>query len=171
MVNWNNYPFDWFSVYWNGFVNWYMIQPLFAQILVIVGIFAIVALTMVLVYYIIKGVVYLVYYVIKGIYYLLKYIVLGIYRLFKALYYAISGKQDPSKQQVQYNNIEEVSQNYHKRPRTQVIQVKDPTGVKFCSECGMEFSEKASHLLISRGSAYCENCGKKYNSKPIEIIS
>ncbi|TXT64607.1 MAG: hypothetical protein BAJALOKI3v1_190048 [Promethearchaeota archaeon] len=171
MVDWNNYQFDWFAVYWNEFVNWFMIQPLYAQILVIAGIFAILSLTLVLAYYIIKGLVYLVYYIFKGTYYLLKYIGVGIYKLFKALYYAISGKEDPSKISIQYNTVNGSSQSYPKKEIKPVFCFKEPDKVKFCSECGSEFSEKAFDLLSSRGSVYCENCGTKYNSSPIEGIS
>ncbi|MBD3211151.1 MAG: hypothetical protein GF311_00980 [Candidatus Lokiarchaeota archaeon] len=170
MVDWNNYQFDWFGVYWNEFVDWFMIQPLFAQVLVVAGIFAILSLTLVLVYYIIKGLVYLVYYILKGTFYLFKYVGLGIYKLFKALYYAVSGKQDLSKQPVQYNVIHP-SQPYLKQREIPVIRVKEPNKVRFCSECGSGFSEKAYDLLNSRGTVFCENCGKKYNSAPIEGIS
>ena len=60
--------------------------PLFGQILIIVGIVAILILTAILVYYIVKGVAYLIYYLAKGIYHLFRAIILGLSKLFKGIY-------------------------------------------------------------------------------------
>ena len=90
---------DEFSVYWQSFVDWFTTIPLYGQILVIVGALTIAILTVILVYYIIKGVAYLVYYILKGIYMLLKAIGVGFYRLCDALYWAISGKEKPIKEE------------------------------------------------------------------------
>ena len=81
-----------FNVSWEEIVNWYLAQPIYGQILILVGLIALLALAIVIVYYVLKGVVYLVYYVLKGVYYLLKGIGFLFYRLFEELYYLISGK-------------------------------------------------------------------------------
>jgi len=171
LVDWKNYHFDWFMLYWNQFVEWFMVQPLFAQILVVAGIFAILSLTLVIVYYIIKGFVYLVYYILKGVYYLLRYIALGVYKLFKALYYAISGKKKPTNNHVQNSNVHQNFQQDYKPHPSKIIRIKEPDKVRYCSECGAEFTEKVSSLLISRGRVYCEHCGKKFYSNPLEVSS
>ncbi|TXT57168.1 MAG: hypothetical protein BAJALOKI1v1_1850004 [Promethearchaeota archaeon] len=50
------------------------------------------------------------------------------------------------------------------------IIVHHPKRVKYCSACGMEFSEKVKNILKSRGNAFCEYCGKihKVMEQPIE---
>ena len=84
-----------FGVAWEEIVNWFVAQPLYGQILVLIGLFAVIALAVVIVYFVLKGVVYLVYYILKGVYYLLKGIGLLFYKLCEGLYYAISGKPKP----------------------------------------------------------------------------
>ena len=61
-----------FSIPWEEIVNWFVILPIYGQILILVGVIAILALVITLVYYLLKGLAYLVYYILKGAYYLLK---------------------------------------------------------------------------------------------------
>ena len=84
-----------FGILWEEIVNWFLIQPIYGQILVLVGVIALLALAVVIVYYVLKGVAYLVYYILKGVYYLLKGLGLLFYKAFEALYYAISGETKP----------------------------------------------------------------------------
>ena len=72
-----------FGVPWEEIVDWYLTQPLYGQILVLVGLIALLALAVVILYYVLKGVAYLVYYVLKGVYYLLKGIGLLFYKIFE----------------------------------------------------------------------------------------
>jgi hypothetical protein len=77
---------------WEAIVNWFVIQPIYIQILIVVGAIAIVALAITLVYYVLKGAAYLVYYMLKGAYSLFKGIGIFFYGAFEALYYEITGK-------------------------------------------------------------------------------
>ena len=116
---------EWFNI----FIDWYLDQPLYGQVLVIIGIIAVLALTVTLVYYIIKGIAYLIYYIIKGIFYLLKYIGYGIFRVFEGFYLLVSGK---SKSQTQ-NDSQHIPDN----------NPKDlPISLEFCSECGKHINKK-----------------------------
>ena len=151
-----------FGLAWQEIVNWFLAQPLFAQVLVIIGVIAVSILAVILVYYILKGVAYLVYYILKGVYYLLKGIGLLFYKLFEGLYYAISGKPKP-----------ESSSTPEKQAPPQIIQEEEPivpiqkseqvvhSEVAYCSECGNRFSESMLQSLSERGIAYCIHCGNK----------
>ena len=86
-----------FNIAWHEIIDWFLVQPIYAQVLVLIGVFAVLTLAVILVYYILKGVAYLIYYLLKGIYYLLRGIGLLFYKIFEALYYAISGKPKPVK--------------------------------------------------------------------------
>ena len=59
MADWKTDPLEWFKYHWNQFVEWFEVAPLSAQILVLIGIFTVIALTIILVYYIAKGICYL----------------------------------------------------------------------------------------------------------------
>lgn len=163
-----------FGVSLEEIVNWYIAQPLYGQILVLIGLFAAIALTVVIVYYIIKGVAYLVYYVLKGVYYLLKGIGLLFYKLFEALYYAISGKPKPE------------ATNEQKQPTPpQVIVVKESepitpiqktyqtvhSDISFCSECGSPFSDTMIQTLSNKGFVYCIRCGHGFQANSMKIES
>ena len=89
---------DFLYLWYNEFIDWYSVQPIYGQILVIVGIIAILALAITLVYYMIKGIVYLIYYILKGISSLLKWIGLGLFKLGEGFYYLVSGEERPKKQ-------------------------------------------------------------------------
>jgi hypothetical protein len=153
-----------FGITWQEIVNWFLAQPIYAQVLVLIGVFAVLTLAVILVYYILKGVAYLVYYLLKGVYYLLKGIGLLFYKLFEGLYYAISGKSKPVK------NVEPEQ----KQPTApQVKQEEEPIvliqkseqivrpEVAYCSECGNRFTDSMLQTLYERGVAYCIHCGNK----------
>ncbi len=127
------------------FVDWYLVQPIYGQILTIVGIIAILALVITVVYYILKGIAYLVYYILKGTYYLLKGIGLGFFKLSEGLYYLVSGEQNPKKQ-TKNDNCE--------------ANLEVNNTILYCSECGIRLSEKMINQMFSSNIAYCVNCGK-----------
>ena len=70
-MDWRNIV-DKIYLMYNEFVEWYLVQPIYGQILAIIGIIALLALAVTLIYYVIKGIAYLIFYILKGIYYLLK---------------------------------------------------------------------------------------------------
>ena len=79
-----------FKGYWEQFLSWFLEIPLPGQILMIVGVIAILALVCVGVYYLLKGVAYLVYYVLKGVGYLIFYIFSNYLYETVSLYYFIN---------------------------------------------------------------------------------
>ncbi len=154
-----------FSTTWQEIVNWFLIQPVYAQVLVLIGVFAVLTLAVILVYYILKGVGYLIYYILKGVYYLLKGIGLLFYKIFEGLYYAISGKPKPDKNQdiIQQVPPQVIVVKQVKEPIVPIqktIQVVHPE-VTFCSECGNKFTDSMVQTLSERGVAYCIHCGNK----------
>jgi len=163
-----------FGVAWEEIVNWFVAQPLYGQILVLIGLFAVIALAVVIVYFVLKGVVYLVYYILKGVYYLLKGIGLLFYKLCEGLYYAISGKPKP----------ESATEQEQQAP-PQVIVVKEPepiipvqktyqavqSDVAFCSECGSPFSDSMVQTLSNKGSVFCIRCGHGFQANSMKIES
>ncbi len=157
-----------FDIAWQEIIDWFLVQPIYAQVLVLIGVFAVLTLAVILVYYILKGVGYLVYYLLKGVYYLLKGLGLLFYKIFEGLYYAISGKPKPIKnaapeQQAppQPQIIYQVKQEQEPIvPIQQSEQIVRPE-VGFCSECGNKFSDSMLHTLQERGIAYCIHCGNK----------
>ncbi|MFX0082091.1 MAG: hypothetical protein ACFE94_10095 [Candidatus Hodarchaeota archaeon] len=161
-----------FGVPWEEIVNWYIAQPLYGQILVLIGVFAVLALAVVIVYYVLKGVAYLVYYVIKGIYYLLKGIGLLFYKIFEGLYYAISGKPKPqpapTQDQQSLPQIEKEPEPIVPVQRTYQTVLSD---VAFCSECGSKFSDSMVQTLSSKGFVYCIHCGKGFQANSMKIES
>jgi len=151
-----------FGIAWQEIVNWFLAQPLYAQVLVIIGVFAVLVLAVILVYYILKGVAYLVYYLLKGVYYLLKGIGLLFYKLFEGLYYAISGKTKPEsspapEKQVPPQAIKEEEPIVPIQKSEQVVHAE----VAYCSECGNKFTDSMIQSLSERGVAYCIHCGNK----------
>ncbi|MFX1303360.1 MAG: hypothetical protein ACFFBV_01445 [Promethearchaeota archaeon] len=138
------------GVWYNLFIEWYVQQPLYGQILVLIGIIALLALVITLVYYIIKGIGYLVYYIIKGVYYLLKGIGYGFFKLFEGFYLLVSGKSKSSKQK---NNQIDIQNN---------SPYQYQFNIEYCSECGRKFTEKMRKHLVKNGMAFCVNCGKEF---------
>jgi hypothetical protein len=161
-----NMDFSVFRIYWEQFLNWFLEIPLPGQILMIVGIIAILTLVCVGVYYLLKGVAYLVYYVLKGVGYLIFYIFKGIYLLFEGLYNLISGKEKPLKQ-AEVPELEIVAQEIPK----QVVPMKKEVQVNafFCSQCGTKYSETMIHQLDTQGRAFCIHCGEGLTANPIEV--
>jgi len=157
-----------FNIAWQEIVNWFLGQPIYAQVLVLIGVFAVLTLAVILVYYILKGVAYLVYYILKGVYYLLKGIGLLFYKIFEGLYYAISGKTKPVKnlapeQQTPHQQqiIRQVKQEQEPiLPIQQSVQ-KVRSEVAYCSECGNKFTDSMLQTLQESGVAYCIHCGNK----------
>lgn len=168
MVDWNSI-IDQALIYWKEFASWFLNIPIYGQVLVIFGAVAILILAGVLVYYILKGVAYLVYYILKGTYLLLKAIFLGIYKLFEELYYAITGKPKPVKE----NEVKEDISLVSKVPKeiediSSELQLINPNAA-YCSECGAQFSEKMLQQLSESGIVYCVNCGKGFKSNLIVV--
>jgi hypothetical protein len=162
-----------FGVAWEEIVNWFLAQPIYAQILVLVGVVALLVLAVVIVYYVLKGVAYLIYYVLKGVYYLLKGIGLLFYKIFEALYYAISGKPKPEPStpvQVQQAVIRVEKEPEPIIPTQETYQPVNPE-VTFCSECGSKFSESMIQTLSSKGFVYCIHCGKGFQTNSMKIES
>ena len=163
-----------FGVAWEEIVNWFVAQPLYGQILVLIGLFAILALAVVILYFVLKGVAYLVYYVLKGVFYLLKWIGLLLYKIFEGLYYAISGKPKP-----------ESAPAEEQQTPPQVIVVKEPepiipvqktyhavqSDVAFCSECGSPFSDSMVQTFSNKGFVFCIRCGHGFQANSTKIES
>lgn len=152
-----------FGITWQEIVDWFLIQPIYAQVLVLIGVFAVLTLAVILVYYILKGVAYLIYYILKGVYYLLKGIGLLFYKLFEGLYYAISGKPKPNpccappQEQQSTPQVKEEEPIIPLKESEQVVRSE----VAYCSECGNKFSDSMLRTLSERGIAYCIHCGNK----------
>ncbi|MHA2180046.1 MAG: hypothetical protein ACXAAH_01340 [Promethearchaeota archaeon] len=160
-----------FGIIWEEIVNWFIVQPIYAQVLVLVGVIALLALAVVIVYYVLKGVAYLVYYVLKGVYYLLKGIGLLFFKIFEALYYAISGKPKPeccppAQEQQVAPQVEKQAEPI--TPVQKTYQTINPD-VAFCSECGSKFSDSMVQTLSNKGFVYCIHCGKGFQGKSIDI--
>ncbi|MFW9826767.1 MAG: hypothetical protein ACFFEY_03995 [Candidatus Thorarchaeota archaeon] len=159
-MNWSNFLED-LRIWFNEIIDWYLIQPPYGQILVIIGVVVLLALTITLVYYILKGIAYLIYYIIKGIYYVLKGIGYGFYKLFEWLYFLISGKSKRSLQK----KIETPIQN----------EIIGKTGIhfEFCTECGIKVTEKMRKHLLTHGKVFCISCGNQFSifhtNKPCSI--
>ncbi|MHA1885695.1 MAG: hypothetical protein ACW96S_11620 [Promethearchaeota archaeon] len=151
-------------------LNWYLAQPIYGQILVLVGVIALLALAVVIVYYVIKGVVYLIYYICKGVYYLLKGIGLLFYKLFEALYYAISGESKPESNFVQKQEtppqVEQQSE-----PIAPIQKIHQPVNpdVSFCSECGNRFSDSMVRALSTKGDVFCIHCGSHFIANSMKM--
>ncbi len=157
--------FSVFGIAWQEIVDWFLAQPLFAQVLVLIGVFAVLVLAVILVYYILKGVGYLIYYILKGVYYLLKGIGLLFYKIFEGLYYAISGKPRPPPkteipQEAPPQQPAQVKEEEPIIPIQKSTQLVRPE-VTFCSECGNKFTDTMTQSLSETGVAYCIHCGSK----------
>ena len=138
-----------FGVPLKEILNWYLAQPLYGQILVLIGLVAVIALAVVILYYVIKGVAYLVYYILKGLYLLLKYIGLGFYKLTEGFYLLVSGKKKTSKPESSQKNIQNTI-SYH---QNYILE--------YCSECGRKVSNRMKVHFEKNGITFCENCGKQ----------
>ncbi|MFX1502608.1 MAG: hypothetical protein ACFFDH_16725 [Promethearchaeota archaeon] len=159
-----------FNIAWQEIVDWFLLQPIYAQVLVLIGVFAVLTLAVIIVYYVLKGVAYLIYYLLKGIYYLLKGIGLLFYKIFEALYYAITGKPKPEKcctpPQEQQVPVQQKVVYHVKQEQEPIVPVQQSEQlvrpeVAYCSECGNKFSDSMLQTLQERGTAYCIHCGNK----------
>lgn len=165
---------------WEEIVNWYVALPIYAQILVIIGVCAALALLFVGLYYLIKGCIYLVYYAILGVVYLMYGMVFLFYKLFEALYYGISGKpRPPEEERLKFKKLQ--IKKVEKKPEApSVIAVVTPTEViravpesvpLFCTECGNQLTDSMKKLLTKKGMAFCPYCGKVFKAQLIEVHS
>ena len=175
-VNWEYYVLNQLE----NFFEWFLVQEILIQVLILVGLFTIIALVGVLLYYIIKGIAYLVYYLLKGIYLIIRGVALGIYKIFQGLYYMISSKEKPINQENESESNQE--QEQVAVSQEQVIRSKNPMNnaesrkqVKyinadalFCTECGNRFSVNMKDHLDSTGIGFCTNCGKEFKVQRIE---
>lgn len=149
-MDWRNIV-DNIYLWYNEFIEWYLVQPIYGQILAIIGIIALLALAVTLIFYAIKGIAYLVFYILKGIYYLLKGIGLGIFKLCEGFYNLVSGKSK-TKKQTENNNVHIGDQ----------INRTD-YNILYCNDCGKRFSENMMKKILSNGNVFCVNCGKEFN--------
>ncbi|TXT59174.1 MAG: hypothetical protein BAJALOKI2v1_240002 [Promethearchaeota archaeon] len=165
-VSWEYYVMN----HLENFFEWFLVQEILIQVLIVVGLFTVLALVGVLLYYVIKGIAYLIYYLLKGIYHIIRGVCLGIYKIFEGLYYMISSKPKPVKQE---NDVREeeipASQKQNIRTKTTVNPVEVKKEVKyvdseilFCTECGSRFSANMKEHLTSEGIGFCPNCGKQF---------
>ena len=145
-MNWSNI-FESMYFWYNEFVGWYLVQPIYIQILSIIGIITLLSLVIILVFYLIKGIAYLIYYFLKGIYYILKGIGYGFFKLCKGFYNLVSGKSN-SKTQPENKNIQ--------------VEDSDRRAILYCTECGKAFSEKMILKLYNEGTVFCVNCGENF---------
>lgn len=160
-----------YSLTFGEFAEWFLAQPLYGQVLVIVGIVALLVAACALVFYILKGIAYLIYYILKGVYYLLKGVVVGSYRIVRALYFALAGKPDPKKQKKMEEKVPEPLEQEKSVPLVassqRSIDVFKPEVEYFCSECGGKFSERMIGNLRAKGLTFCEQCGKGFRAEEI----
>jgi len=154
-----------FGAPWPEFIAWFLGQPLYGQILIIIGIATICVLIGILVYYVIKGIAYLIYYLFKGLYYLIKYTCIGLYKLFKAIYRAISGKPNENiKQPVMI--MQQVQPVPATPPKKHVNTVRPEA--TYCSECGLRFTEKMIQQLNDKGHTFCVYCGNGFTVNQVQ---
>jgi hypothetical protein len=141
------------------FSNWFFKQPFFAQILTTIGIFAIMCLILIAVYYIIKGIILLIKKIIRKVK----------KRLERRSDYPLQPASNPYISGNQKKPGNKQSQEIEDSKKKEII-VHYPKRVKYCSECGMKFSDKVKNILNSRGSAFCQYCGKIHRvlEQPIE---
>ncbi len=158
---------DMFEVAWQGIIDWFAAQPIYGQILILVGVIAILVLAVVIVYYVLKGVAYLVYYILKGVYYLFKGIGLLIYKIFEALYYGISGESKPNT--IQQQNQPQLREQIIQKAPIQKNSREVHAEVTFCSECGKKFSGSMIQTLSENDVVYCIHCGKGFQANPIIV--
>jgi len=157
-----------FGVPWKEFVAWFLSQPIYGQILIIIGIVTICVLIGILVYYVLKGVAYLIYYLFKGLYYLIKYTCIGLYKLFKAIYRAISGKPNENiKQPVMI--MQQVQPVSAIPPKKHVNTIRSEA--TFCSECGIRFTDKMIQQLNEKGQAFCVYCGNGFTVNQAQTMT
>lgn len=137
---------------WNEIVKWFLALPIHFQILIIIGIFLIVAISLVLVYYI-----------LKGLFYLLKEVFKGIKKLLTNLYYAISGKTKPVESVYINQKTSNQEENQEYQINSELKTNRQLSEIQFCSECGNQITNKMQKKLNETGIVYCVFCGNKIN--------
>ena len=165
---------------WEEIVKWYSALTLEAQVLVVIGLCAALALLFVGLYYLIKGVIYLVYYVILGAVNLVYGVFFLLFRLFEALYYGISGKPRPTEEErLKFKKIQ-IKKQKQKPEGLPVIAVITPTEIVravpemtslYCTECGNKLTNSMKKVLTKKGTAFCPYCGKVFQAQLIEVHS
>ena len=151
------------SIYWQEFVIWFLSLPLFYQIIVGVGIATIIVLVLIGVYYLLKGIAYLIYYTLKGVYYLIKGLAIGIYRLLNWIYNLIIGKNESEEQEPE-STEPIVAQPVPISMGHDNIEQTESELIKYCPECGVEFTNSMTYQLNKDGYVYCSYCGKKLDN-------
>jgi hypothetical protein len=152
-----------YSIYWQDFAAWFLSLPLFYQIVVGVGIGTIVILILIGVYYLLKGIVYLIYYLLKGIYYGIKGLSIGLYRVLKWIYYLIVGKPKPEEKESEITQPI-VAQPIPKSTVQDSTEEFESETVRYCPECGVEFTNSMTYQLNKDGYVYCSYCGRKLDN-------
>ena len=150
------------SIYWQEFAAWFLSLPLFYQIIVGVGIATIVVVLLIGIYYLLKGIAYLIYYILKGVYYIIKGISIGIYRALKWFYYLLVGKPKPDEESETSQPI--VAQPIPKTTVQEITEEVESETVRYCPECGVEFTNVMKIQLNKDGYVYCSYCGKKLDN-------
>ena len=148
-MDWRNIV-DNIYLWYNEFIEWYLVQPIYGQVLAIIGIIALLSLAVIAIYYVIIGISYLIYYTLKGIYYLLKGIGLGIFKLCEGFYNLVSGEYKSKKQTV--NNPVHIEDQFN----------SVWNNILYCNECGKRFSDKMMKKIVTNGNVFCVNCGKEF---------
>ena len=152
-----------YSIYWQDFVVWFLSLPLFYQIIVGVGIGTIVVLVLIGVYYLLKGIAYLIYYILKGIYYIIKGVAIGIYRLLNWIYNLIIGKSEPEEQAPESTETVVVQPAPISIAQDNIEQTESDL-IRYCPECGIEFTNSMTYQLNKDGYVYCSYCGRKLDN-------
>ena len=152
-----------YSFYWQEFAVWFLSLPLFYQIIVGVGIATIVVLVLIGVYYLLKGIAYLIYYTLKGLYYLIKGVAIGIYRVLNWIYNLIIGKSE-SEEQESESTQPIVAQSVPVSMAQDSIEQTESEIIKYCPECGVDFTNSMTYQLNKDGYVYCSYCGKKLDN-------
>lgn len=151
-----------YSFNWHDFVVWFLSLPLVYQIIVGVGIATIIILVLIGVYYLLKGIAYLIYYILKGVYYLIKGLAIGIYRLLNWIYNLIVGKSETNDQEPESTEL--IVAQPVPIPVADTIEQDESEIIRYCPECGVEFTNSMTRQLNKDGYVYCSYCGKKLDN-------
>lgn len=151
-----------YSFNWHDFVVWFLSLPLVYQIIVGVGIATIIILVLIGVYYLLKGIAYLIYYILKGVYYLIKGLAIGIYRLLNWIYNLIVGKSETNDQELESTEL--IVAQPVPIPVADTIEQDESEIIRYCPECGVEFTNSMTRQLNKDGYVYCSYCGKKLDN-------
>lgn len=150
-----------FEAFWSSFGPYFLgLEPLF-QLLIMVGVIAVVSLVITLVYYLIKGVLYLIYYTLKAVVYITYYSLKGVYLLLKAMVkiaVKILEKVGDFLDSIFNRDITPEKVGAQMEAITVPKTIISP---KFCPICGNAFDEIMDEVLHKEGHAFCQSCGAK----------